>query len=96
MFHVIAGAFLVAGTLLQAYTSLHDLRRTHRDAVELWEAEEELTRRERWWRRRRTRRALVRQRDPEMHRRLVHVDRVLTGWLLMVLGAVCTLVASLV
>lgn len=87
-----AAVFLVAGTAIQAFDALAEVRHTRGPAIEVWDTEEALLRELPWWRRPRARRVLLEMREPEIHRDLQHVNRVLRGWAAIFAASVLTLV----
>jgi hypothetical protein len=90
---LIALIVLVA-TCIQTFTSVKELGRSRRKAVDWWDAEDQLVEEHRWWRKRTVRRELKSWRDPGVHRDIRHLQLALLSWVLLVFAAASSTVVS--
>lgn len=90
--------FLVlVATCVQTYTSAKEVGAARRDALDWWDAEDQLVAEHRWWWRRwRVRRELRSWRDADIRLGIRHLQLVLGSWVLLVAASATSLVASIV
>lgn len=93
---LISGAVLVA-TFIQIVTSAKDAGHARREAMDWWQAEDELVEKQRWtWNKVRARRELRKMRDPQIHQDIHHLWLVLVSWTILTAASGAAFVMAII